>query len=79
MPFRELLNSVKHIAQKQKITDSAGQEDRDVIALAREKQEAVVQIFFVRGGKMIGRDHCYLTIDEDETDGHILSEFVKQF
>lgn len=77
--YRELLNSVKHIAQKQKITDSAGQEDRDVIALAREKQEAVVQIFFVRGGKMIGRDHCYLTIDEDETDGHILSEFVKQF
>lgn len=77
--YRELLNSVKHIAQKQKITDSAGQEDRDVIALAREKQEAVVQIFFVRGGKMIGRDHCYLTIDEGESDGHILSEFVKQF
>ncbi len=77
--YRELLNSVKHIAQKQKITDSAGQEDRDVIALAREKQEAVVQIFFIRGGKMIGRDHCYLTIDEDETDSHILSEFVKQF
>ena len=77
--YRELLNSVKHIAQKQKITDSAGQEDRDVIALAREKQEAVVQIFFVRGGKMIGRDHCYLTIDQDEADGHILGEFVKQF
>jgi len=77
--YRELLNSVKHIAQKQKITDSAGQEDRDVIALAREKQEAVVQIFFVRGGKMIGRDHCYLTIDQDESDGHILGEFVKQF
>ncbi len=77
--YRELLNSVKHIAQKQKITDSAGQEDRDVIALAREKQEAVVQVFFVRGGKMIGRDHCYLTIDEGESDGHILSEFVKQF
>lgn len=77
--YRELLNSVRHIAQKQKITDAAGQEDRDVIALARMQQEAVVQIFFVRGGKMIGRDHCYLTIDEDEKDGQILSEFVKQF
>ncbi|MCI8402321.1 MAG: excinuclease ABC subunit UvrC [Lachnospiraceae bacterium] len=77
--YRELLNSVRHITQKQKITDSAGQEDRDIIALAREKQEAVVQIFFVRGGKMIGRDHCYLAIDEGEADGQILGEFVKQF
>ncbi len=77
--YRELLNSVKHIAQKQKITDASGNEDRDVIAMAREKQDAVVQVFFVRGGKMIGRDHCYLTIDEDETDGHVLGEFVKQF
>ena len=79
MTFRELLGSVRHIAQKQKITDAAGQEDRDIIALAREKQDAVVQIFFVRGGKMIGRDHCYLTIDEDESEGQILSAFVKQF
>ena len=77
--YRELLGSVRHIAQKQKITDAAGQEDRDIIALAREKQEAVVQVFFVRGGKMIGRDHCYLTIDEGEPDGRILGEFVKQF
>ncbi len=77
--YRELLNSVRHIAQKQKITDVAGQEDRDIIALAREKQEAVVQVFFVRGGKMIGRDHCYLAIDEGEPDGRILGEFVKQF
>ena len=77
--YRELLNSVKHIAQKQKITDAAGNEDRDVIAMAREKQDAVVQVFFIRSGKMIGRDHCYLTIDEDETDGHVLGEFVKQF
>ncbi len=77
--YRELLSSVKHIAQKQKITDADGNEERDVIALARKGQSAVVQVFFVRGGKMIGRDHCYLTIDEDETDSQILSEFVKQF
>jgi excinuclease ABC subunit C len=77
--YRELLNSVKHIAQKQKITDAGGTEDRDVIAMARDKQDAVVQVFFVRGGKMIGRDHCYLTIDADEKDGEILGEFVKQF
>lgn len=77
--YRELINSVKHIAQKQKITDAGGTEDRDIIAMARDKQDAVVQIFFIRGGKMIGRDHCYLTIDEDESDGHVMGEFVKQF
>lgn len=77
--YRELINSVKHIAQKQKITDAGGTEDRDIIAMARDKQDAVVQIFFIRGGKMIGRDHCYLTIDADETNGRILGEFVKQF
>ena len=76
--YRDLLNNVKQIAQKQKITDSEG-EDRDVIALARDGQDAVVQIFFVRNGKLIGREHFYMTHVAEETEGQILTSFVKQF
>ena len=76
--YRDLLESVKKIAQKQKITDVAG-EERDILAVASEKEEAVVQVFFVRGGKLIGRDHFYLRLAGDETEGEILSSFIKQF
>lgn len=58
--FRDLYNSVKSVAQKQKITDSGG-EDKDVIAMCQEGTEAVVQVFFVRDGKLIGREHYYMT------------------
>lgn len=58
--YRDLYNSVKSVAQKQKITDSGG-EDKDVIALHQEGNEAVVQVFFVRDGKLIGREHYYMT------------------
>ena len=58
--YRDLYNSVKQIASKQKITDSDG-EDKDIIALAAQEQDAVVQVFFVRGGKLIGREHFYMT------------------
>lgn len=54
--YRELLNSVKQVAQKQKIT-SSGREDRDIVAMARAMEDVVVQVFFIREGKMIGRDH----------------------
>ena len=76
--YRDLLSSVKQVAQKQKITDSEG-EDRDVIALAKDEQDAVVQVFFVRNGKLIGREHFYMTNVSEETEGQILSSFVKQF
>ncbi|MCM1267896.1 MAG: excinuclease ABC subunit UvrC [Bacteroidales bacterium] len=75
---RDLLNSVKSVAQKQKITDSDG-EDKDIIALAADERDAVVQVFFVRGGKLIGRDHFYMTQVEDCADAQILLDFVKQF
>lgn len=75
---RELLNSVKQIAQKQKITMSDG-EDKDVIALATDDTDAVVQIFFVRGGRLIGRDHFYLRVALHDTKGAILNSFIKQF
>ncbi|MCI9269758.1 MAG: excinuclease ABC subunit UvrC [Dorea sp.] len=76
--YRDLLESVKKTAQKQKITDTAG-EERDILAMAAEDEDAVVQIFFVRGGRLIGRDHFYLKLMGDETKGEILSSFIKQF
>ena len=75
---RELLKSVKMIAQKQKITNSDG-EDKDIIALAVQESDAVVQMFFIRGGRMIGRDHFYLRVAPQDSAGAILSSFVKQF
>ena len=76
--YRELLNSVKQIAQKQKITSFDG-EDKDVIALAGDERDAVVQVFFVRGGKLIGREHFYIKIATEDTESQILTTFVKQF
>ena len=76
--YRDLLNSVKSVAQKQKITDSDG-EDKDIIALAADERDAVVQVFFVRDGKLIGRDHFYMTHVEDCAGAQILLDFVKQF
>ncbi|MDO4343411.1 MAG: excinuclease ABC subunit UvrC [Eubacteriales bacterium] len=75
---RELLNSVKQIAQKQKITSGDG-EDKDVIALAADDRDAVVQVFFVRSGRLIGRDHFYLRVAPHDTPGVILNSFLKQF
>ncbi|MCI8796034.1 MAG: excinuclease ABC subunit UvrC [Dorea sp.] len=76
--YRELLNSVRKIAQKQKITDTAG-DDRDILAAAVEEEDAVVQVFFIRGGRLIGRDHFYLKITKGESEAEILSSFIKQF
>ena len=76
--YRDLYNSVKQVAQKQKITDSDG-EDKDVIALARDENDAVVQVFFVRGGKLIGREHFIMTRTQDCTQAQVLLDFVKQF
>lgn len=75
---RELLNSVRQIAQKQKITSSDG-EDKDIAALAVQDADAVVQMFFVRGGRLIGRDHFYLRVAPHDTAADILSSFLKQF
>ncbi len=76
--FRDLYNSVKQVAQKQKITDSNG-EDKDIIALAKDDNDAVVQVFFVRDGKLIGREHFYMTHVADSSSAQILLDFVKQF
>ncbi|MDD3172246.1 MAG: excinuclease ABC subunit UvrC [Herbinix sp.] len=76
--YRDLLGSVKQIANKQKITNT-DQVDRDIIAFARDKDEAVVQTFFIRSGKLIGRDHFHLSGVQDEEDGEVMASFIKQF
>ena len=76
--YRELLTSVKQIAQKQKITHNDG-EDKDIIALAADDRDAVVQVFFIRDGKLIGRDHFYVKIGNEDTKSQILTTFMKQF
>ena len=102
--YRDLIESVKQIGERQKITGTDG-DDRDIIAIAMdaitgnnpdreydfstEGQEArpdflgtrnaVVQVFFVRGGKLIGREHFFLTADDTDDPGHVLSSFITQY
>lgn len=76
--YRDLYNSVKQVSQKQKITDS-DMEDKDVIALAKDENDAIVQVFFVRGGKLIGREHFHMTHVSGISSAQILLDFVKQF
>ena len=76
--YRDLIASVKQVAQKQKITadDSA---DRDVIACASDGTDAVVQVFFIREGKLLGRDHFHMSVAEGDGKSEIISQFMKQY
>ena len=76
--YRDLIRSIHQVSERQKITNEDG-EDKDVIAMAMDEEDAVVQVFFIREGKMIGRDHFYLRIAADATPSQILLNFVKQF
>ena len=76
--YRDLLSSVRQVSQKQKITEGVG-EDKDILALYQDETEAVVQVFFVRDGKLIGRDHYYMTHVPENNKPAILQDFVKQF
>ena len=76
--YRDLIANVKRIGERQKITESDG-EDKDIIALATDKEDAVAQVFFMRKGKMIGREHYYLRIAEEDNRSDILLSFIKQF
>lgn len=76
--YRDLLNHVKSITQKQKITDTNG-DDKDIIAACIDQNEAVVQIFFVRDGKLIGREHYYMTNVSGNSREQVLHDFVEQF
>ena len=76
--YRVLLSSVRQVSQKQKITEGVG-EDKDILALYQDETEAVVQVFFVRDGKLIGREHYYMTHVPENNKPAILQDFVKQF
>ncbi len=76
--FRDLHASVKQVAQKQKMTDSEG-EDKDIIAVAAQEEDAVIQVFFVRDGRLIGREHFYMRSATRQERSEILSSFIKQF
>lgn len=76
--YRDLINSVKAVAQKQKITESS-EEDKDIIAMASDETDAVIQVFFVRSGKLIGREHFYMTNVSEMSKSEIMGSFMKQF
>ena len=82
--YRDLIQSIRKIGERQKIT-AYGEEDRDIIALAIDESlglrehDAVVQVFFMRSGRMIGRDHFYLSVARGDTRSQVLSSFMKQF
>lgn len=76
--YRELRNAVKQISQKQKITNQ-DLEDKDVIALSRDGNDGVIQVFFIRNGRLIGREHFHMDISIHDSKGEIVSSFIKQF
>lgn len=84
MGYRDLIRSIQKIGERQKIT-SYGEENKDIIAASMDdsedlrEQDAVVQVFFIRGGKLIGREHFFLRVARGDTRAQVLSSFMKQF
>ncbi|WP_090297089.1 excinuclease ABC subunit UvrC [Pseudobutyrivibrio sp. ACV-2] len=76
--YRDLIESVKACAGRQKATQLDG-EDRDIIAMAKSAEDAVVQVFFIRGGKMIGREHFFINVRVDDTDEDLIQYFLKDY
>ena len=76
--YRDLIESVKACAGRQKATQLDG-EDRDIIAMATSAEDAVVQVFFIRGGKMIGREHFFINVRVDDTPEELLQYFLKDY
>ncbi|MEW5830303.1 MAG: excinuclease ABC subunit UvrC [Chloroflexota bacterium] len=77
--LRDQLKAIQSIVERQKIVFPSDYLDSDVLAMARADGEACVQIFFIRGGKLIGREYFILEGTEDERDAEVMAEFVKQF
>ena len=78
MEYRDLIQSIKRVGERQKITGHGG-EDSDVIAMAMDEEDAIVQVFFIRDGRLIGRDHFYLRVAKGDTPGQVMTSFLKQF
>ena len=77
--LRDQLKALQFIIERQKIVFATDYLDSDVLAMARSDGEACVQIFFIRGGKLIGREYFILEGTEDTADTEVMSQFVKQF
>jgi excinuclease ABC subunit C len=77
--LRDRLKAVQSIIERQKIVFASDYLDSDVLAMARSNGEACVQVFFIRGGKLIGREYFILEGTEDEADSQIMEQFVTQF
>ncbi len=78
MEMRDLIRSIEAVQNRQKIT-AYDQEDRDIIGMRRQWNDCIIQIFFVRDGKIIGRDHQFISIDEESSDEEILTSFIQQY
>ncbi len=78
LEYRDLITSVRRVSEKQKITDT-GTDNRDVIALASDNESVIIQMFFIRDGKIVGRDHYYMKQAGDETAADIMAAFLMQF
>lgn len=76
--YRDLLESVRFCMSKQKIT-SSDEEDRDIVAMAHDEEDAVIQVFFIRNGRMIGRDHYHMAINVEDESTTLLASFIRQY
>lgn len=77
--YRDLLGSVRACVQKQKMTNASEMDDKDIVAMAKQGEDAVVQVFFVRSGKLIGREHFFMNVRVDEADEEVVARFIQQF
>lgn len=77
--YRDLLSSVNACMQKQKITNANEADDKDIVAVAQKGEDAVIQVFFVRSGKLIGREHFFMNVRLEETEPEIVAGFLQQF
>jgi excinuclease ABC subunit C len=75
--IRDTINSLNTLTEKQKV--ETGTDDRDFVAMARNENEALLQVFFMRGGKLSGREHYMMMAEEEDDDSDIIAAFVKQF
>jgi len=75
---RDLIDSINKISEKQR-AESTSNDDRDIIAMARNDDDAVVSIFYIREGTLIGRENHHMSIDKDDTESEIITEFIKQY
>ena len=76
--LRDQIHAIENVVERQKVVSSE-YIDSDVLALARSDRDACVQVFFIRGGKMIGRDYFLLEGAMEGSDADVMAEFIKQF